>query len=208
MSTKYFDDKAKEWENDPMKIERAFVLAKEIKAHLRPEKTMTAFEFGCGTGLLGYFLRDSFRSITLADNSEGMIGVLKDRIIKERIKNLHPLLTDLLADDPGTVAYDVIFTSMTLHHITNLDAIISKFSKMIRIGGHLCIADLEKEDGAFHENMTNFEGHYGFERKEIEKLLLKNGFRINLYKTFYKIVKTLNNGDRKTFPLFMLVAHH
>jgi predicted TPR repeat methyltransferase len=206
MSTKYFDDKAKEWENDPVKIERAFILANEIKDFLKPDNSMTAFEYGCGTGLLGYFLRDSFRSITLADNSEGMIKVLKDRIKDEHISNLHPLLMDLLTSDAASDEYDLIFTFMTLHHITDLETIFSKFGNMIRNNGYLCIADLEKEDGSFHENMTDFAGHLGFTKEELEKLLITHGFRICLFKTFYQIDKLMKDGTRKSFPLFMLMA--
>ncbi|HJX72077.1 MAG TPA: class I SAM-dependent methyltransferase [Bacteroidales bacterium] len=206
MEIKYFDDRVREWDNDPAKIERAFILAKEIKTRLQPEKSTTAFELGCGNGLLGYFLRDSFKSITLADSSEDVIKVLKDRINNERISNLNPLLLDLLTHDVGSKEYDVIYTLMTLHHITDLDTILFKFSRMLRDKGYLCIADLEKEDGTFHENMSDFQGHQGFEKENLEKMLIKHGFRICLYKTFYKIEKTLNNNRKKKFPLFMLMA--
>ena len=206
MHINYFNEKAKDWENDPMKVERAFILAIEIKDYLKPDISMTAFELGCGTGLLGYFLKDSFHSITLADSSEEMIKVLEDRIDTEQINNLHPLLTDFLTFDPGINEYDVILTFMTLHHITDLEPILLKFNKMLRDNSYLCIADLEKEDGTFHENMTNFEGHYGFEKQDLEKLLTRFGFRICMYKTFYQIEKTMNDGRKKVFPLFMLMA--
>lgn len=202
----YFNEKAKEWDNDPKKVERAYILASEIKDFLKPDKSMTAFELGCGTGLLGFFLKDSFGSIMLADNSEGMIQMLKERINNKHIENLQPVLMDLLKDDAGPEAFDFIFTLMTLHHIIDLDTILLKFSKMIRQNGYLCIADLEREDGSFHEDMSNFEGHYGFEKRDLQKLLHKHGFRMCLYKNFYKIEKTLNSGDKKVFPLFMLMA--
>lgn len=202
----YFNKKAKEWDNDPHKVERAYILASEIKDFLKPDKSMTAFELGCGTGLLGFFLKDSFGSIMLADSSEGMIRVLRERISNEHIENLQPVLMDLLTDDAGQETFDVIFTLMTLHHIIDMDTILFKFSKMLRHNGYLCIADLEREDGSFHENMSNFEGHYGFEKEELERLLSRHGFRICIYKNFYRIEKTLNSGDKKVFPLFMLMA--
>ena len=206
MSIDYFNDKAKEWDNDPMKLDRAFILANEVKDYLKPDTSMNAFELGCGTGLLGYFLRDSFHSITLADSSEEMIKVLEERINNEHINNLHPLLMDFLTYEPGAIKYDVILTFMTLHHISDLDTIISKFNKLLRNSGYLCIADLEKEDGTFHENMTDFEGYLGFEKKNLEKLLTKVGFKIRMYKTFYQIEKTMNDGKKKVFPLFMMMA--
>ncbi|MBN2214778.1 MAG: class I SAM-dependent methyltransferase [Bacteroidales bacterium] len=203
---KYFNDRANGWENDPMEVERAFVSANEIKDFLKPDRSMTAFELGCGTGLLGYFLKDSFLSITLADSSERMIEALKDRIRNNHITNLHPLVMDLLTQDTGLKKYDVIFTLMTLHHITDLDTILFKFGNMLRKNGYLCIADLEKEDGTYHENMSDFQGHHGFKKENLEKLLVRYGFRICFYKTFFIIEKTMNNGRKKEFPLFMLMA--
>jgi ubiquinone/menaquinone biosynthesis C-methylase UbiE len=202
----YFNEKAKEWDNDPNKVERAYILASEIKDFLKPDKSMKAFELGCGTGLLGFFLKDSFGSIMLADSSDGMINVLKERIKNEHIENLQPVLMNLLTDDAGQETFDVIFTLMTLHHIIDLDTILFKFSKMLRHNGYLCIADLEREDGSFHENMSDFEGHYGFKKRELEKLLSRYGFRMCLYKNFYRIEKTMKSGDKKVFPLFMLIA--
>ncbi len=206
MNMEYLDKITKGWESDPMKIERAFILANEIKRYIKPDKSLNAFELGCGTGILGYFLKDDLCSITLADSSEETIGALKERIDDEHFINLQPLLIDLVKQDAGAKQYDLIFTLMTLHHIADLDTIMTKFSKMLRSNGHLCIADLEKEDGTFHENMANFEGYHGFERADLGELLHRYGLRIHLYKTFYEIKKTMNDGNIKVFPLFMLIA--
>lgn len=206
MNTRYFDERAKAWDDDPVKIDRAQALANELRSYLHPGISMHAYEFGCGTGLLGYFLRNSFGSITLADSSEEMIKVLKEKIRMEQIENLHPLITDLQTDGIKPEAYDVLFTFMTLHHITDLETVVFKFYKMIKHSGYVCIADLVTEDGTFHENMENFDGHNGFERNFIEKLLKQTGFKIKLYKIFFKLTKTLNNGISREYPLFLLIA--
>ena len=39
---------------------------------------------------------------------------------------------------------------MTLHHIHDLSTVLAAFATLLADGGHLCIADLEKEDGSFH----------------------------------------------------------
>ena len=43
----------------------------------QPSKKMNALEFGCGTGLLSFALKNYFNEITLIDYSEVMIIVLK-----------------------------------------------------------------------------------------------------------------------------------
>jgi len=201
----YFDDKAKDYDNDPAKIERAQILAKEISDFLKEEKKLNAFEFGCGTGLVSYYLKDFFKTITLADNSEGMINVLKGKIEKENINNLNPILINLLHDDLTLEKQDVIYNLMTLHHIVELDKMISIFSSMLTKNGFLCIADLVKEDGSFHAHVSGFDGHNGFDKDELTSILLKNGFTVVHYKVFFEIEKESEKGTKK-YPLFLMIA--
>jgi len=201
----YFDDKAKDWDNDPAKLERAQLLANELMQFLKTGKTLNAFEFGCGTGLVSYYLRDFFKTITLADNSEGMINVLKEKIKNENLSNMNPLLIDLLADKISLEKQDVIYNLMTMHHILDLDKMIGIFNAMTTIGGYLCIADLVEEDGSFHAHHQNFDGHNGFDKNELTLLLAKNGYEIALYKIFFEIEKKLENETKK-YPIFLMIG--
>jgi ubiquinone/menaquinone biosynthesis C-methylase UbiE len=81
---------------------------------------MRALEYGAGTGLLSFLLRDRLGEITLADVSEGMLD------------------------------FDVVYSLMTLHHIGDTDAILRAFHRVLAHPGLLCIADLDAEDGSFH----------------------------------------------------------
>lgn len=203
---KHFDKQAKEWDNDPHKTERAIIIAKEIIDFIKPNKEMNAFEFGCGTGLLSYQLKGFFGAITLADTSEGMIKVLKEKITNENIKNFKPLLVDLLEDDAviNENSYDVIYTLMTLHHILDIDKISKIFNEMLKKGGYLCIADLVKEDGSFHYNVPNFNGYNGFDREELSAILSNHGFKIAYNKIPLEIEKEVNNVIKK-YPMFLMI---
>lgn len=203
---KHFDKQAKEWDNDPYKTERAIIIADEINNFIQPNKTMNAFEFGCGTGLLSYQLKDYFKTITLADTSEGMIKVLQEKIANENIKNFKPLLADLLEDGfaVNENEYDVIYTLMTLHHIIDIDKVSKIFNAMLKTGGYLCIADLVKEDGSFHYNVPNFIGHNGFDREALSAILFNHGFKVAYNKIVYEIEKGVDN-DIKKYPLFLMI---
>lgn len=204
---KHFDKQAKEWDNDPFKTERAITIAKEMANFIQPNKTMNAFEFGCGTGLLSYQLKDLFGTITLADTSEGMIKVLQEKIANENIKNFKPLLADLLEEGFAVKKneYDVIYTLMTLHHIIDTDKISKIFNVMLKKGGYLCIADLVKEDGTFHSNVPDFYGHNGFKIEELSAILLKNGFEIAYNKIPLEIEKEFGQKVRK-YPVFLMIC--
>ena len=201
----HFDDEAKDWDNDPKKTERAIVFAKEIIDFIKPDKTLDALEFGCGTGLLSFQLKDYFKTITLADNSEGMIKVLQDKIIKEGVENLKPLHIESLESDLKINNYDAIYTLMTLHHIPDVNNIVKVFNSILKRGGYLCIADLVKEDGSFHSDHDNFDGHNGFDRNELSVTLSNNGFNVEYYKICFKIVKTIDDKSKK-YPLFLMIC--
>ena len=205
MSKEYFNERAKDWDKDPEKSERAKAFAREIDNFISGNKRINAFEFGCGTGLLSYYLKDSFEHITLADNSEGMIGVLKERIKKESIRNFTPLLTDIFTEEVEKNNHDVIYTLMTLHHVDDINKILRIFYQMLKPGGYLCIGDLDKEDGTFHSAEADFKGHKGFDILELSALLINGGFKIEFYKIFYEIIKN-DNGKIKKFPLFLMIG--
>ena len=177
----YFDDQAKNWDNDPGKIERAQVFAKEISSVVNPDKNMKGFEYGCGTGLLSYYLKDHFKELVLADNSEGMLTILEEKIRKENITNMTPVNINLLDDKYDYRDFDAIYTLMTMHHIKETGKLVHAFNTMLKKGGYLCIGDLVTEDGSFHANMQNFDGHKGFDRNELESVLRNNGFEIDSY---------------------------
>jgi ubiquinone/menaquinone biosynthesis C-methylase UbiE len=202
----YFDDQAKNWDNDPGKIERAQVFAKEITSAVKPDKNMKGFEYGCGTGLLSYYLKDYFKELVLADNSEGMLTILEGKIRKENITNMTPVNINLLDDKYDYRDFDAIYTLMTMHHIKETGKLVHAFNTMLKKGGYLCIGDLVTEDGSFHADMQNFDGHKGFDRKELESVLRNNGFKIESYNICYEITKSTDNGNPKKYPLFLMVG--
>jgi ubiquinone/menaquinone biosynthesis C-methylase UbiE len=198
----YFDEKAKEWDNNPVNIERAYISANEIREIIKPNPEMLGFEFGSGTGNLSYFLKDDFKTITQMDSSIGMLEVLQSKIKKDNISNFLPVLFDLekYETDEFNSKFDVIFTSMTLHHIMDINALFGKFRKILRPQGYLAIVDLEKEDGSFHSHIKDFNGLNGFGKEELEKLLSDSGFEITGYKIIFEIEKQVK------YPVFLMVA--
>jgi len=197
-----FDEQAKTWDVNPDKQKRAHTFALEITNFIKPEGKLNALEFGCGTGLLSFELKDAFNTITLVDTSAGMIDVLKKKIAKEQITHFKPLQTDLFKNEIPIENIDVIYTLMTMHHILDLHTAFKEFHKLLNKGGYLCIADLVTEDGTFHKPEMNFDGHHGFDREILSDVLKKHGFETVYYSTPHTITK---DTGRK-YPLFLLIA--
>jgi len=195
-----FDERAKSWDSDPKKVERARSVADALRAAVPLQPEMTALEYGCGTGLLSFFLQPDLASIVLADTSVGMLEVLSAKIAASGVSNMFPLRLDLSLDPLPVSRFDLTYSLMTLHHLPETEAILGQFAALLNPGGWLCIADLEAEDGSFHTDGST-EIHLGFEREKLQKQVEAAGFGEVKFSTAYVIQK---NG--REYPVFLLTA--
>lgn len=75
-----FDSRARQWDANPLFVERAERVAKAIRARVPLDRSWHALDYGCGTGLLSFPLQDALGHITLQDSSAGMLEVLREKI--------------------------------------------------------------------------------------------------------------------------------
>jgi len=172
MPKEYFDREAATWDNNPQRLELAMTVAEKIINSVPLLNNWTALDYGCGTGSLSFLLKSSLYSITLADESKGMLDVLENKINAHKVTNLHPIPLNLLEDE-YTAKHDLIYTLMALHHIKDVHAIIAKFNSILNKDGYLCIGDLVEEDGSFHAHHANYDGHNGFNLDSLKDILQK-----------------------------------
>ncbi len=199
-----FDARANDWDSDPAKVTRARVVADAIRAAVPLKPGMTALEYGCGTGLLSFALHPEFASITLADTSQGMLDVLAGKIRAAGVSNMHPLKLDLSNDPLPASRYEIIYSLMALHHVSDTEKLLGRFHALLNAGGTLCISDLEKEDGTFHGRQVTGV-HHGFDRAALQRQLESTGFSHIRFSTVHTIRRG-RNGSERTYPLFLMVA--
>ena len=199
-----FDERAKDWDSDPNKVERARAVAKAIRSAVPLKTDMSALEYGCGTGLLSFALQSDLGQITLADTSQGMLDVLKEKITASGIMNMRPIRLDLASDSPPAEQFDLTYSLMTLHHIHDTKGLLKKFHALLEPSGILCIADLDKEDGSFHTD-GDIDVHKGFERAELHKWVEDAGFTDIKFSTAFENKKKIGDIE-KIFPIFLLTA--
>jgi ubiquinone/menaquinone biosynthesis C-methylase UbiE len=199
-----FDEQAKGWDSDPMKVHRAKTVAEAIRSAIPLTQKMSALEYGCGTGLLSFAFQSDLGQITLADTSQGMLDVLGEKIAAAGLTNMHPVWLDLSVDPLPAERFDLTYSLMTLHHIPDAKNILKKFHALLEHSGILCIADLDKEDGSFHTDGTT-DVHLGFERAELQRWVEDAGFSDVKFSTAFEIKKKIDDIE-KTFPVFLLTA--
>ena len=199
-----FDQKAKEWDKNQMHIERTIAVAKRLKEMVDITPGMKAMEFGAGTGLLSFYLKDQFAEITLMDNSPEMLKMAEQKIESGDHLKFKTLFFNLEMEEYTGDPFDIIYSQMVLHHIRDISSILKKFYHLLLPGGILAIADLYEEDGSFHDGDANV--HRGFDLEKLTTILYQQGFHDTAVSSCFIIRKEVSAGDIKEYPVFVLTA--
>jgi tRNA (cmo5U34)-methyltransferase len=174
--TRRFDQIAATWDADAARVRLANAVAEAIGRQVALSPEMDVLDVGCGTGLLTLALQPRVGRVTGADTSQGMLDVLAGKL---RERNVTSVTTLLLRLDDGYAlsgVYDLIVSSMALHHVSDLASLFTRFHAHLRPGGQVALADLDLEDGTFHTPDVSDVFHLGFDRDELKALLAAAGF--------------------------------
>lgn len=205
MSGKHFDQAAAAWDQKQRRVELAGAISAAIAARVPLSSQMHALEYGCGTGLVGLALAPLLASLTAVDTSSGMLEVLARKIDEEKITNVSPLRLDLVSEELDS-HYDLIFSAMTLHHIKEFERLLVTMCGHLYEGGFLALADLNAEDGSFHDAGAEGVMHHGFHPEELAGILTGQGLEQVEFQEVHAIRKPGENGDERVYPVFLLTG--
>lgn len=208
MSVDEFSERAATWDDDPAKQVRAAEVAEVIRRRLPLDRSLRVLEFGAGTGLLSRELMDEVGPILLTDAAPGMVEVSRQRIAELGCEaSMSAEVLDPTADDPPTVEpVDLVWSSMALHHVDDVDKALAGLRGLLAPGGRLALADLDHDhDGGFHRERPGFDGHDGFDREALGATLERVGFEDVEFDTATVISKEVD-GEMRHFPLFLVTA--
>ena len=197
-----FDERAKTWDDDPMKTARAQAVAEAIRLGVPMRPGMSGLEFGCGTGLLSFALQSEFAQIALADTSPGMLEVLRQKIAAAGFAHMTPMLIDEANRALDGKHFDMIYSLMTLHHVPDAEEILKRFHGWLNPGSRVCIADLDAEDGSFHAFDPSIR-YNGFDRSVLASWAEKAGFANVHFSTVFHIKK---GPSEREYPVFLMIA--
>jgi tRNA (cmo5U34)-methyltransferase len=199
-----FDSAAVTWDEEPRRVKLAEETAAAIITAVPLSQSVSAMDYGCGTGLLTLFIQPHVGSVVGADISPGMLEMLETKVRGRGLTNVATLLLD--AEAGGTIddRFDLLTCHMTLHHVEDVPALFRQFFEMLLPGGTLCLSDLDAEDGSFHSDPTGVFSR-GFDRDDLRHLLSDGGFRDIRDTTAAVIRKKSDEGERE-YPVFLLTA--
>jgi ubiquinone/menaquinone biosynthesis C-methylase UbiE len=201
-----FDAAAATWDENPVRVKLAHDVFRALSDSGLVRPGMDVLEIGCGTGLVTLLLQPCVRSITATDNSSGMLDILNEKL---RRTGCHMVKTQLLnLEGNGGIEgrYDLVVSSMTFHHIRDIPALLRRTAAVIKPGGMLCIADLDRDGGKFHEDNTGVF-HHGFDRAVFRKQFETAGFENVRNRTAAIIRKPDRSGNLRCFTVFLMSGH-
>jgi len=193
----HFAHKAKNWDEGTNRQSTPLAIAEAIEKKITLTPQMTVIDFGVGTGLLGFEIAKKVKKVYGVDMSPSMLEQLKKKNTPEL--SIEPIEQDIVKE-PLDLVVDGIVSSMTLHHVEDLEAFFQSIYKNVKKGGFIAIADLELEDGTFHSDNTGVY-HYGFDTESLLKIVQKSGF----YNALIQRVTTIKK-PHKEYGVFLLTA--
>jgi len=200
-----FDKEADSWDDKPMRVNLANDVSKSILREIVLTKDMDVLDFGCGTGLVSLQLQPLVRSVSGFDSSRGMLNVFKKKIAQQRISGVEVHHLDLDNGDCLDGQFHLAVSSMTLHHIKDIRPLIDQFYKVLLPSGYLCLADLDPDNGRFHDTDDGII-HYGFDREALRSVLKQAGFTYVRDVQAAEVFKTRADGVARKFSVFLMIG--
>ena len=200
-SVEHFNQVATEWDKKPMRVQIGLKVAEAIKQQIPLESTMSAMDYGCGTGLVMFELAPYLKQVLGVDSAEEMLKVVNQKCEEQQISNVKTHFADLTSEKLPEQTFDLIFSSMTFHHVKDTVHLMKQCFEHLNAGGWIAIADLDKEDGTFHPSDLTGVMHWGFEREEFKQNLLESGFQNPQAITAHHVHK-----ETRDYPIFLYIA--
>ncbi|WP_168205995.1 class I SAM-dependent methyltransferase [Geobacter sp. FeAm09] len=200
MERKNFDSAAATWDEEPRRVKLAADIGTAIKNAVPLSADWDGMDYGCGTGLLTLDLAPALHSMVGMDSSQGMVDRLTAKCAAAGITNTRALRCNLEQGELPAGPFHLVTSAMTLHHIPEIVPLLTSLRGLLRPGGWVALADLETEDGSFHEDQTGVF-HHGFSREELEGLLARAGF----VSIAVRSATTVRKGER-VYPVLLAVA--
>lgn len=200
-----FDQAAGAWDENPVRVKLAEDLFGAISGQIALTKEMDMLDFGCGTGLITIRFQPHVRSITGVDSSQGMLDQFNMKIAGLKLDNVNTVFADLDRGDTLSGRYDLVISNMTLHHIKQIKPLIDQFHNVLVPGGLLCIADLDLDNGKFHDDNTGVF-HFGFDRTALRKVFIETGFVDVREANAAEVVRPDRHGETGRFTVFLMTG--
>ena len=190
-------------EDEDIRVKRAHAVSIEIESYIG-HGPLEVMEFGCKTGLISLNLKNKISEGLLVDSSAENIKELEQKLRDRHLSHLQTYTGDILESDIDR-QFDVIYSSMVMHHIKDFKAVIKKLVSYLKNNRKLIIVDLLPDSGEFHRHHLEFDGHHGFTINEMVAALKEAGLKEVTGRKFYSSYKPIENKNHP-YSLFSVIG--
>jgi len=143
----WFGDWANEYDSSLGKVKRHHKLLDLVVQSSSVKKNDCVLDLGCGTGLLSLkFLKKADCLIQAVDSSSEMLEVFKGKIKKlDLSKNITCKLEKAERLTFKENSFDIIASTVTLHHVKNKYPVIRKINRLLKPGGRFVLGDIDMD---------------------------------------------------------------
>ena len=200
-----FDAVAANWDDNPVRRELNNAIAGAVRDRVTLRPGMSAMDLGCGTGQLTVALAGHVAHVLAVDTSAAMLEVLDRKLREAGVGNVRTLQVDLTCTADLGQEFDLIVSSMALHHISEPAALVVRLAGLLSPGGRLCIADLDEEDGSFHPDATGVF-HPGFPEGQTRAMFAGAGLVAVTCAQAHAIQRPKADGTMGAYPVLLTVG--
>jgi len=143
----WFKDWANEYDNTLGKVQRHHKLLDLVVDSSEIKDGDIVLDIGCGTGLLSLkFLKKADCSIYGIDSSPEMLEIFKDKISKlDLSEKITCGLKEAENVDFENESFDIVASTVTLHHVIDKFSVIKKILNLLKPGGRFLIGDIDMD---------------------------------------------------------------
>lgn len=157
-------------------------------------------EFGAGTGLLTESMQDLIGPAVITDVAEGMLEVMRQKVATGVLRHAQVRRLDLTTEPAPADGFDLVTSLLALHHVEDIETVLTKVRDALVPGGQVAIAELDKdEDHSFHDK--TLPAHHGFDRDQLSSRLAAAGF-VDIQVGDASHVEK----DGRSYPIFLLTG--
>ncbi|MDR3707316.1 MAG: class I SAM-dependent methyltransferase [Capsulimonadaceae bacterium] len=204
-SKRDFDKDAATWDDNPARVSLMGKVAEALMANVAIDEYTAVLDYGAGTGLVSFALAPYAGSVTAADSSEGMLAKLREKALSSGLETVSTLLLDLEHQPVPESRFDVVVSTMVMHHIDDAAGVIARLALLLKNGGCLAIADLDSDGGDFHADPAGV-AHNGFERDEMKQYFRDAGLADVCDVTAVTFRKDVPGKGLRPFSIFLITG--
>jgi len=191
----------KEWSNEYDqtlgKIKRHHEMLDLVVEMSNVEGGESILDIGCGTGLLSLkFLEATECTINGIDSSEDMLNIWKDKIENLNLSNKVAVkLGDAANIEFEDSMFDIIASTVTLHHLKDKQQTINKIYNLLKPKGRFIIGDLDVDTSGELNDIKRLRHILDYLKEELSLALQDGGVDafVRMYDNGKKHI--LNDGE-------------